>query len=228
MKYEIIIPAYNEAERIGATLDSILEVFPEASITVVDDGSKDATAVIAEEKGVKVLVHNMNLGKGAAVKTGFLSAQAEVIGFIDADGSTNPNDVRRIFELVGGYDIVIGSRRMQESVIPKDQSSTRKIAGILLRNLVNFFLGLGICDTQCGCKAFRGKIGKEIGKNIRSKGFVFDIEMLYLGKKMGCNILEEPVEWVNDERTRVNIFLDGILMGFGVIKIKIWDLLGRF
>ncbi|MFH0861477.1 MAG: glycosyltransferase [Candidatus Altiarchaeota archaeon] len=221
MKYSIVIPAFNEAARIRKTLEGLKGLLKDSEVIVVDDGSSDATFDIAVATGAKVVRHRINRGKGAAIKTGFALAEGEVIGFVDADGSTSDKDVEKVFESINSCDVVIGSRRVTGSLVPVDQPGYRKISGLVLRLLVNALVGVKFMDTQCGCKAMNRKVVTDLLPRMRSNGFEFDIELLYLAKKRGYTVKEIPVTWINSTGSTVNVLVDGVRMFWQILMIRI-------
>jgi dolichyl-phosphate beta-glucosyltransferase len=220
MRYSIVIPAYNEATRIRKTLESVKELLIDSEIIVVDDGSVDGTAGILEGTGVKLVRHGINRGKGAAIKTGFAIAAGDIVGFIDADGSTGDKDVKTVFESVNSCDIAIGSRKVAGSVVAVEQPPVRQIAGHILRLLVNILMGIPFLDTQCGCKAMSRRVVNDLLPKMRSDGFEFDIELLYLAKQRGYKIVEVPVRWVNSDDSTVNVLVDGVNMLWHILMIR--------
>lgn len=231
----IIIPAYNEEERIGYTIDSIrlfmdnaisdntsLPGISDYEILVVDDGSSDNTVAVSEERGAKVLAQTENQGKGAAVKAGMLEADGDYLLFSDADLSTPIHELFRLFDVVasGDTDIAIGSRGIDYDKIKKHQPLYREFMGRTFNKIVGLLAFEGIKDTQCGFKLFSKSSGKDIFSKVTVKGFGFDVEVLYLAKKLGYNIAELPVEWHNDERTKVNPIIDPIKMLIDISRLK--------
>lgn len=221
MRYTIVVPAYNEGARLRKTLGSLKEHMGNAQLMVVDDGSRDDTSQVAKEEGAVVKLHTVNKGKGAAIKTGLSEAAGDIVGFVDADGSTSPMHVRKVFDRVGECDIAIASRRLKESVLPVDQPPHRKISGILLRLLTKYLLGLDFQDTQCGCKAMRREIAHDMMPRIKSDGFEFDIELLYLANRMGYVVCEVPVEWTDDADSKVNPLMDGARMMRLILALRL-------
>lgn len=228
MKYSIVIPAYNESKRIRETILRLRVFFDDCEIIVVDDGSVDGTDMVAKDAGAIVIRHSMNCGKGSAIKTGLSHASGDIVGFIDADGSTDPQDVKKVFEYANQCDIAIGSRRVDGAVIPIEQPRYRVVSGILLRTITTHFLGLSIKDTQCGCKGMKRNIVKHLIPHLRSNGFSIDIELLYLAKKRGLSIIEIPVTWVDSGDSRVNTLFDGAKIFLDIISIRLRDISGDF
>jgi len=220
MRYSIVIPAYNEEGKIRRTLEALSVSFPGAEVIVVDDGSSDYTASIAEASSVKVLRHTGNRGKGAAVRTGFAAATGGVVGFVDADGSTDWADVRKVWDAAASQDVAIASRRMAGAVIPRDQPAHRRLAGYLLRLLLVALIDLDVKDTQCGCKALSRRALDDVLPFMMCDGFEFDVELLYLAKKRGYRIIELPVRWTDERETKVNVLRDGLKMLGGILYLR--------
>lgn len=207
----LIIPAYNEAERIGKSLlsakDYLAENFETYEIVVVDDGSSDGTPNLARKFGdsVKVFQLERNSGKGAAVRKGMLESEGLVRVFTDADFSTPIYELKKIMkELNGGADICIGSRAIQPELIKVHQPFFREMLGKTFNLFVRTFLFSGIKDTQCGFKGFKDYAAEKVFSKAKIDGFGFDVEILYLAGKEGFKIAQVPVEWYNDDRTTVS------------------------
>ncbi len=210
----IIIPAYNEAERIAETLldmDKRLAAVPYSyEIMVVNDGSTDKTAEVVE--GMKKLVRNLKLvtiaengGKGGTVRRGMLLAGGQVRLFTDADNSTSIDHFDKMLPFFKeGYDIVIGSRAVKGARLDPAEPIYKQIPGKLGNLFIQALLLPGVWDTQCGFKAFTAESAQKIFEFSRIKGWGFDVEILSLAKKMGYRMKEIPVHWVNDTRSHVN------------------------
>jgi dolichyl-phosphate beta-glucosyltransferase len=224
MNVSVVIPAYNEEKRITKTIDEIKSIFEKNGIKyeiiVVDDGSTDKTVEVCKEAGVKVLRHEKNMGKGAAVKTGFMNAENDIIGFVDADGATYPESILKIIKNIGDYDIVIGSRRVKGSVIVIRQPIFRLIASRIFNIYVNFLFNLKIKDTQCGCKFMKAEVAKTLASEIKSNGFEFDVELLARAKRKNLKILEFPVKWKHIGGSKFN-FKRSFDMFIYLFKLKI-------
>ncbi len=212
----IVVPAYNEAGHIRRCLESIA-AFAAAwdrpvEIVVVDDGSADATAAVvesfpAEGPAVRLLRHGRNLGKGAAVRTGFRACGGDIVLFTDVDLSAPITEAPRLVDPIaaGRYDIVIGSRAVDPSRVRLRQSAFRRTAGRVFNRLVRLATGLNFLDTQCGFKAFRRVAAAGLFEQQRVGGFAFDVELLFIAARAGLRILEVPVEWSHDEDSRVSL-----------------------
>ena len=225
----VVIPAYNEAASIQAALQQVADYFQSrkvaGEIVVVDDGSTDGTAALARKSEVavpgQVLVNEENRGKGYAVRRGILAARGQYVGFADADMSTpihQLDEVRR--EFAAGADVVIGSRALAESRIDRHQPWWRERAGKLFGSFVRLALLPGIPDTQCGFKFLTRAAAQAIFPRLQLSGWAFDAEVLYLARKLGCQIVQLPVQWVNDPDSRVRMLRDGLRMAADVLRIR--------
>lgn len=223
----IVIPAYNESARIEASLHKALDYFKEQDyeyeIIVADDGSSDSTVAVAKSIDEKIKVYSLpkNTGKGAAVRMGMLKASGQIRIFTDADFSTPIYEVEKIiYSMKNNFDIVIGSRSLNYDLVKEHQPFYREFMGKTFNKFVQFFVIKGIKDTQCGFKGFTSKAAEDIFNKAKIDGFSFDVEALYLAKKAGYNIDEVPVEWYNDDRSKVNPITDSIRMFLEILKIK--------
>jgi dolichyl-phosphate beta-glucosyltransferase len=225
----IIVPAYNEAKRLGPTLDRILGWLDGRGITaevlVVDDGSQDGTAELvaaraASDPRLVALRYPGNRGKGFAVGFGVERSRGELVLFTDADLSTPIEYFDKLERALQGADVAIASRALPESRIPKRQPFYREGMGRIFNLLVRSLVLGGIHDTQCGFKLFRGEIARDLFRRRRLDGFSFDVEILYLARRAGVRIVEVPVEWFNDEATRVDALRDSAKMFADLVTIR--------
>lgn len=223
----LIIPVYNEEERIERTLDKVWNYFEshkyKSEIVVVDDGSKDGTLEKLKkfENQIRVISYNPNRGKGAAVRTGMLSSKGKFRFFSDADLSTPIYEIEKLLEkLKSGADICIGSRAIDPSLIKKHQPFYREFMGKMFNKFVQLMVLKGIEDTQCGFKGFTDRAAELVFSKSKIDGFSFDVEVLFLAQKAGLRIEQVPVEWYNDRRTKVNPFKDSVKMFLELLKIK--------
>ncbi|HEX4537503.1 MAG TPA: dolichyl-phosphate beta-glucosyltransferase [Candidatus Acidoferrum sp.] len=234
----IIIPSYNEEARLPGTLQRIAEYLPtlrlRTEVLVVDDGSTDRTAALAESfhgklTGLRVLSNGTNRGKGYSVRHGMLEAQGDMVLFTDADLSAPIEEAEKLLgPLNNGYDVAIGSRAMDRSLISTRQSIFRETAGIIFNKIVRMVLRLPFVDTQCGFKAFRRERCRIIFEQQRIEGFGFDPELLYLARHYGLRAIEIPVRWGHSEATKVNMVGDSLKM-FGDIFTIRWNAMsGRY
>jgi glycosyltransferase involved in cell wall biosynthesis len=229
----IIIPAYNEAERIPATLvdmDRRLSgVDYSYEILVVNDGSKDNTAIVVKNmakmvKNLKLIDFKENVGKGGAVKQGMVLAAGRVRLFTDADNSTSIDQFEKMIPLFKeGYGVVIGSRALKGAQLDPPEPFYRQAIGKVLNFLVQLFLLPGIWDTQCGFKAYTDEAAEKIFTISKTVGWGFDVESLTLARRLGFRIKEIPVHWVNDTRSHVK-FSGGLqfLAETSIIRWRLW------
>jgi len=231
MKLSVIIPAYNEAERLPSTLEEAYDWLSDNlendfEIIVVDDGSSDTTvdktnAMITTHPYLKILVQPKNRGKGAAVKRGMLEASGDVRLFMDADHSTHIREAAKVLTAIErGAEVVIASRQHEDSDISVSQSWLREHMGKSFNFIMRSIVGLKMEDTQCGFKAFTAKAAEEIFSRQKLDGFSFDVELLFLASKLGYTVSEIPVEWINEPNSRVRMIADPILMFADVVQIR--------
>ncbi len=234
----LIIPAHNEAARIGPSLQKIREYlgrrFPSAEIIVVDDGSRDATAATAENalkdwpRG-KVLSRPKNMGKGYSVREGVLSSGGRMVLFSDADLSTPIEELDGLVpEVNQGFDVVIGSRALPDSDIRVRQSAIRERMGKTFNLLVRILVLPGIRDSQCGFKLFRREAALDVFGRLRVRGFAFDVEALALCRKLGYKVKEVPVVWLNSPPSRVRMVRSSAGMLRDLFRIRRWTRSSRF
>jgi dolichyl-phosphate beta-glucosyltransferase len=238
MYLSVVIPAYNEAQRIGETLGVIRAYLQQqpypAEIIVVDDGSEDRTASIVRAFDVglppiQVLQNGRNRGKGFSVRQGFLQARGEYLLFSDADLSTPIEEVEKLFAaLHEPCDIAIGSRALPGSRVEVHQPWYREHMGRLFNVFVQALAVPGIRDTQCGFKCFRREAALAICQRMAAERFGFDVEMLYLARRLGYRVREVPVVWRNSPQTRVRMWRDSIAMGSDLLRIRWNDLWGQY
>lgn len=227
----IIIPAYNEAERLPKTLldiDRRLEKAPYSyEIFVVNDGSKDNTAEVTRNmakviKNLKLIDNEENKGKGGSVRQGMLLASGAVRLFTDADNSTSIDQFDQMTPFFKeGYGVVIGSRAVKGAKLDPPEPWWRQLIGKGLNLLVQALLLPGIWDTQCGFKAFTEDATMRIFEMSRLSGWGFDFEVLSLAKRMNYKIAEVPVHWVNDSKSHVK-FKSGLQFLRDMLKIRWW------
>jgi glycosyltransferase involved in cell wall biosynthesis len=235
----IIIPAYNEGARIGATLDKILAYLAQrgwgdAEIIVVNDGSYDNTVEIVREcaaknPGVRLLENPGNRGKGYSVRSGMLHAEGETLLFSDADLSSPIEEASKLFAAIAaGSDIAIGSRWLQSELQTQKQPLYRQLLGRVFNLLLRIILGLKFKDTQCGFKAFTRRSAQVIFPRQQIERWGFDPELLFLARKFGFRVTEVPVAWAHREGTRINPLRDGIRMFGEILKIRWNALSGKY
>ena len=222
----VVIPAYNEAVRLGNTIRAVVaymrEHAPEGEVIVVDDGSADQTAELArqtfaDEAGglrTSVLSFKSNLGKGRAVRLGLLAARGEVALFSDADLSTPITEAPKLVEpiLAGQFDVTFGSRALERKLIGVHQPWRREQGGRVFNLAVRLATGLPFWDTQCGFKAFRMSVCRPLVEAATVDRFGFDVELLYLAFRAGLILKEIPVRWDHNEGSKISLVSDSFKM----------------
>lgn len=206
--YSIVIPAYNEEQRIGTTLERTLAYFADrprrwVEVLVVDDGSTDATAGLIEacqsqNPQIRLLRHEKNKGKGWAVRTGMLAAEGGYVLFMDADGSTDIGEIEKLSRALDeGADIAIGTRDVTGSEIRQHQPWLRETMGKAFSWIAREFAIPGIEDTTCGFKLFRNSVIEPLFGRQIIPGWAFDVEILYLAMRQGYSVAEIQVHWTD-------------------------------
>ncbi len=236
--YSIIIPAYNEALRIAATLDKVLAYAAaqhwSAEIIVVNDGSRDDTAAIVRDyaqrhPAVKLVENPGNRGKGYSVRHGMMEARGDVLLFSDADLSSPIYEAPKLFAaLEQGAEIAIGSRWLQRELQTERQPLYRQLFGRIFNLLLRIILGLRFKDTQCGFKAFTRRAAQETFSRQQIERWGFDPELLFLANKLRLRVAEVPVEWANDERSKIRLLRDSTRMFWELLAIRWHDLTGKY
>ena len=221
-QYSIVIPAYNERDRITSTLERILAYAGrhhwDAEVIVVNDGSRDETAEIvgkfaARNSMVRLLQNPGNRGKGYSVRNGMLHATGEILLFSDADLASPIEEAEKLFAAIaGGADIAIGSRWINAGLQTQRQPIHRQLMGRTFNILMRLVLGLGYKDTQCGFKAFKRSTAQILFQFQKIERWGFDPELLYLARKFGLKVVEVPVAWAHQEGARINPVRDGLRM----------------
>lgn len=228
-KLSVIIPSYNEENRIKETLLDVHNTLSKQNfdyeIIVVNDGSKDKTSevvksVIKKIPKLSLIDNEKNHGKGWVVKQGILIAKGDIRLFMDADNSTRIVEVIKMLPYFGkGFDIVVGSRCIEGSNIAVKQSKIRIFLGFVLRTTIHILIPVGVVDSQCGFKVFTEKSAKEIFPKQTIFGWVFDVEILSLARKHNLKIKEVPITWVNNTESHITFF--GMLsMVLEIMKIS--------
>lgn len=221
MSVSIVIPAFDEADRIGESIRKILDYIKQenvrAELIVVDDGSKDRTTEVSRqafaefpEAAAKIIRYDQNRGKGFAVKTGLLEAQFDLALFSDADLSTPIDELPKLIEPIetDEYDVTFGSRALDRSLIGTHQPWRREQGGKVMNLVIRTMSGLPFADTQCGFKAFNMKKFRPLLDVMQIDRFGFDVEFLFVADHNNLRLKEIPVRWNDVEGSKLNIFRD--------------------
>jgi glycosyltransferase involved in cell wall biosynthesis len=228
----IVIPAYNEGQRIERTLDDYCYRLPNRlncslEIIVVIDGSDETSRIVEDYSSkcngmIKTLRFSDRLGKGGAITRGFASSRGRLVGFADADGSTRVDDVIRLVEFLkqnDGWDGVIGSRWVRGAQFVKKPSTSRIFASRGLNVLVRGLLRLHFRDTQCGAKLFKKEMIDACSPYLNVTGYSFDVYLLYAAAKMGFKIKEYPLRWEDHDGSKIE-FSDVLKILFDICKLR--------
>jgi glycosyltransferase involved in cell wall biosynthesis len=231
--FSLVIPAFNEADRIGQSLREALSYLqaesPESELIVVNDGSSDATSQIVREVfageakvATRLIEHFPNRGKGAAVRDGLLAATRPIGLFSDADLSTPIDEAPKLVAPIaaGELDVAFGSRALDRKLIGHRQPWRREQGGRVFNLIVRLATGLPFWDTQCGFKAFRLDAFRPILEQASTDGFGFDVELLYRARKANLRMREIPVRWNHFEGSKVNVLRDSVRMVREVIALR--------
>ena len=237
-RYSIVLPAYNERERIATTLERILAYAAlrgwNAEVIVVNDGSTDDTATIVAEQArrndaLRLLENPGNRGKGYSVRNGMLHARGEILLFSDADLSSPIEESAKLFEAIAnGADIAIGSRWLDPRLQLRRQPLYRRVFGRIFNLALRGILGLRFKDTQCGFKAFTRRGAQAIFPLQKIERWGFDPELLYLARRFGFVVREVPVAWSHREGTRISPLRDGIRMLGEILRVRWYALKGNY
>lgn len=236
-RLSVVIPAYNEGERIAETvrqlrkeLVGLAESDEGLEIVVVDDGSDDGTALEARAAGAdQVITLPVNRGKGAAVRTGMLAARGRTLAFTDADLSYAPDHLMDLLESIeGGWDVVVGSRRHDDTTTLVRARRVREIGGRAINLLTRIVLLGKYRDTQCGLKAFRSDVARVIFGHCRIEGFAFDVEVFHLVEAYQLSLSEVPVRVANSSRSTVHVVWDALRTVRDLFRVRSWAAKGLY
>jgi len=227
----LVVPAFNEAQRIVLTLDRTVSYLSQQSypweLLVVDDGSTDTTiatltTAVRGDARIQVLANVQNSGKGYSVRRGVLEARGEIIGFMDADYKTPIEEIEKIVPyLRDGVDVVIGSRAAAGSTLEVKRSPVREMGSRVFSRVARNLMGLsGIHDTQCGFKFYQRAAAREIYSRVETNGYMFDIEALLIARRLGFKIQEVPLRWMNEPDSRFRLVRGTIENSTELLKIR--------
>jgi dolichyl-phosphate beta-glucosyltransferase len=227
----IVIPAYNEQNRLGPSLKKIRSYVDSSGwefceIVVVNDGSRDRTSDVAREHGARVLENPGNRGKGYTVRHGMLEAKGDWVLYTDADLSSPIEELEKLWAAVvrNKAQVAIGSRAVDRSLVGVHQPFVRELSGRSFNLIMRMITGLPFRDTQCGFKLFEANTARDVFSRQQLEGFGFDVEVLFIAQRLGRRALEVPVRWDNVEGTKVSLwsgakaFLDPLKVRLNAIK----------
>ena len=236
----VVIPVYNEEKRLGKTLRESLDYLKKSKIpfeiVIVDDGSTDSTLKVVEKFGrkagkktLRVLKQGTNRGKGAAVRRGAMEAQGDIVLYMDADNATTLSQYERFRPLLAkGFDVVVGSRAVDRSMVKVRQPLYREAMGRIFNLMVQLAATPGLWDTQCGFKAFRRKAAQAVFPLQTIERFGFDVEILFIARKQGWSMVEAPVEWFDAPGSKVHAVRDSLTMFLDLFLIRFNELSSRY
>jgi len=230
----VVVPAYLEQDRIAAAVQSLRATLADleggVEIIVVDDGSSDLTADEARAAGADhVLVHPVNRGKGAAVRTGVLAATGTTVAFTDADLSYSPDQLRGLLTHVeAGADVVVGSRKHEGTRTLVRAGRLRELGGRVINWLTHAVLLGDYRDTQCGLKAFSADVGRFIFERSRVDRFAFDVEIFLIAETQGMKVEEVPVSVLNSSRSTVHVVRETARLVRDLFRIRRWSKRGAY
>ena len=230
----IIIPAYNEKDRLPGSLQAVAaylgsNAWDFVEVVVVDDGSRDGTAEGARATGARVLVNPGNRGKGYSVRHGVLEAKGEWVLVTDADLSAPIGELEKLWRAAQSEraEVAIGSRAVDRSLVGVHQPALREWIGRAFNLAMRLITGLPFRDTQCGFKLFETAAGRELFRRQRLDGFGFDVEVLFIAQRLGYRCLEVPVRWDNVEGTKVSTWL-GLKAFLDLLRVRWNGITGKY
>jgi dolichyl-phosphate beta-glucosyltransferase len=237
--YSIVVPAYNEAERIGSSLERMLAYIAEArwstEIIVVNDGSRDNTAAVVAEYArrnpiIRLVENPGNRGKGYSVRNGLMNASGQILLFTDADLSSPIEEAEKLFSIIenGEADVAIGSRYLRRGLQSRPQPFYRRMLGRAFNLALRAILGLSYVDSQCGFKAFNRKAVTAIFPNMKIERWGFDPEILFLAKRYGLRVAEVAISWAHDHRSKIKPVRDGAHMLGELLRIRMNSMGGKY
>lgn len=228
VELSVVIPAYNEARRLGPTLDRVDGYLRErglsAEVLVVDDGSTDSTAALVERHpapNVRLVRQPENRGKGAALRRGVEESRGRRVLLCDADLSTPIDDLPRLeCRLDEGAEVAIGSRGLADSAVNVRQPLYRELMGKTFNRIIRLLGVRGVRDTQCGFKLLDGVAARHLFSMLRTEGFAFDVELIWLARRAGYRIDEVGVRWENSRASSVDPIVDSLAMLRDVLLMR--------
>ena len=234
-RLSVVLPSYHQAEAVGPAVARVREATASlgaagVEIIVVDDGSGDDTAARAEAAGAdQVLVHPVNRGKGAAVRSGAALARGRTVAFTDTDLAYDPAQLLVLVDRVeAGWDVAVGSRRHTDAVTLVRARHLREAGGRFINLLTQAVLLGHYRDTQCGLKGFRSDVAPVVLGQGLIDGFAFDIEVFHLVERNGLTLTEVPAQVANSEQSSVHVVRDGVRLVRDLFRIRRYAAAGRY
>ncbi len=231
MKLSIIIPAHNEEQRLPPVLESYTHYYAgkfgqDVEIIVVVNGSTDNTFQVTDQFAkkhpvVSVINEPHRVGKGGAVMLGFREAQGNLVGFVDADGSTSPEAFCDLVDNIGGAGCIIASRWIKGSIVEPKQPLSRRIASRIFNFMVNLFFGFRVHDTQCGAKLFKKEVVEKILPDLGITRWAFDVDMLFHVRLSGYKIIEIPTVWRDAAGSKIRVAKASADMTLALIRLRL-------
>jgi glycosyltransferase involved in cell wall biosynthesis len=225
LRLDIVMPAHNEEDRIGRTLESYRETCsdPETRFLVAMDDCQDRTAEVvqahADDDARVELFDYPKLGKGGVIAETFRQADADLVGFVDADGATPPQELLRLAEIAQEADGAIATRRHPASVLPARRTFARRLTSAGFALAVRRLLGLPYRDTQCGAKVLRREVVDDVLPRLRARDLLFDVDLLASAAEAGHRIVEVPTIWIDQDGSRVSAVGDSGRMGASLVRL---------
>jgi glycosyltransferase involved in cell wall biosynthesis len=225
MRLDIVIPAHNEEHRIDRTLFAYRAgcPSPDTRFQVALDHCTDGTAEIVrghQRVDARVELHEYpKLGKGGVLTESFRRSDADVVGFVDADGATPPVELLRLVEVAQHADGAIASRHHPAAVLPAARPMTRRLTSAGFAFGVRRLIGLPYRDTQCGAKVLRGDVARAVASRTTARDLLFDVDLLDTARRLGHEVVEVPTVWIDQEGSRVDPIADTRRMGASLLKL---------
>lgn len=231
MKLSLIIPAHNEEQRLPPVLESYTRYYSgkfgvDVEIIVVVNGSTDNTLALTEQYAqqhpiVSVINEPRRVGKGGAVMLGLRQAKGELVGFVDADGSTAPEVYDDLITGIGDAGCIIASRWMKGSIVEPKQPLSRRVASRIFNFMVNLFFGFRVHDTQCGAKLFKRQVIGAILPEIGITKWAFDVDMLFCTRRHGYRIVEIPTIWRDAAGSKIQVGRASTEMALAMVRLRL-------
>jgi dolichyl-phosphate beta-glucosyltransferase len=224
----VVLPAFDEEARLGPTLDRILGYLERRGdpfeIVVVDDGSRDATAAVAElygARGARLVRLARNRGKGAALRAGVAATRGGRVLLCDADLSTPIEDLERLEPHLARAEVVLGSRAVAESRILRRQPRHRELMGKTFNRIIRLSGVRGLADTQCGFKLLDGETARRLFAELTVDRFAYDVELVWLARRRGHRVVEVGVTWRDEPASKVHPLRDAASMLLDVVRFRL-------